>query len=194
MEFKDSKTCGNLAKAFAGESQARNRYNFYASVAKKEGFEHVARIFEETAINERAHAKVFFDHLVNNLGEGPVTVEAMYPVSKSDTASNLLAAAEGEREEWEELYNNWADIADEEGYKDIAISFRQIANVEVEHEKRYRELHRLVSENKYFAREEEVEWKCLNCGYIYTGKTPLKMCPACKHPQAFFEVRCEDMQ
>ncbi|PKK40588.1 Rubrerythrin [Clostridiaceae bacterium JG1575] len=192
MDFKDTKTAGNLAKAFAGESQARNRYTYYASIAKKEGFEHVAAIFEETAGNERAHAKVFFDHLVNRLGEGMVSVDATYPVGKKDTASNLQYAADGEREEWEVLYKNFGDVAEQEGFSDIALSFRQIAKVEVEHEKRYRELYDLVANNKFFERSEEKEWKCRNCGYIYVGKEALKLCPACRHPQSHFELReCE---
>lgn len=188
MEFKGSKTHANLAKAFAGESQARNRYTYYASVAKKEGFEHIANIFIETAENERAHAKVFFDHLVEGLGEGMINVEATYPVVLADTAANLKAAAAGEREEWEVLYKNFAEIADEEGFKEVANSFRQIAKVEAEHEKRYLKLLDLVSSNKYFERNEKVTWKCLNCGFIYEGEKALKICPACKHPMAYFEV------
>ncbi len=188
MEFKDSQTRGNLAKAFAGESQARNRYTYFASIAKKEGFEHIANIFIETAENERAHAKVFYDYLVAGLGEGIIEVNATYPVELADTASNLKAAAAGEREEWEVLYKNFGDIAEQEGFSEIANSFRQIAKVEKEHEARYLKLYDLVSNDKYFTRENAVTWKCLNCGFIFEGPNALKMCPACKHPMAFFEV------
>lgn len=188
MELKGSQTQGNLAKAFAGESQARNRYTYYASVAKKEGFEHIANIFIETAENERAHAKVFFDHLVEGLGEDIIEVNATYPVALADTATNLKAAAAGEREEWEVLYKNFGDIAEQEGFTEIANSFRQIAKVEVEHEKRYLKLLELVSSNTYFTRSEKVTWKCINCGFIYEGENALKICPSCKHPMSYFEV------
>lgn len=192
MDFKDTKTAGNLAKAFAGESQARNRYTYYAETARKEGLEHVANIFEETAGNERAHAEIFFNHLLEKMGEGIATVEATYPVGKADTAANLMYAAQGEREEWEVLYKHFAEIAEEEGFKSIAVSFNNIARVEREHEKRYLELHELVKNNTFFARAEEKEWKCINCGYIYVGKEPLNICPTCKYPKSFWEVNvCE---
>ena len=192
MEFKDSKTAGNLAKAFAGESQARNRYTYYAEVARKEGLEHVANIFEETAWNERAHAQVFYDHMIENMGPGESNVAATYPIVESDTATNLMYAAEGEREEWEVLYKNFGDIAEEEGYKAIAVSFRNIAKVEMEHERRYLELYELVKNEKFFARDEEKEWKCINCGYVYVGETPLNICPTCKYPKAFWENKTRD--
>lgn len=191
MDFKDSQTAGNLAKAFAGESQARNRYTYYAEAARKEGLEHVANIFIETAGNERAHAEIFFNHLVENMGAGHSVVDATYPIGKGTTAENLKYAADGEREEWEVLYKNFGDIAEQEGFKGIAISFRQIAKVEVEHENRYLELLNLV-QNDFFKRDEEKEWKCINCGYIYVGKEPLNICPTCKYPKAFWEVNvCE---
>lgn len=189
MDFKESKTFANLAKAFAGESQARNRYTFYASIARKEGLESVAAVFEETAWNERAHAKVFYDHIIENLGEGVFEVNATYPAKKGDTAANLRAAADGEREEWEILYKEFGDIAAEEGYKAIAASFKMIAEVEKAHEERYVELWNLVKENKYFEREEAVLWKCLNCGYIVEAKKAPAICPACKHPQAYFTLK-----
>lgn len=192
MDFKDTRTAGNLAKAFAGESQARNRYTYYAQVAREEGLEHVANIFIETAENERAHAEIFFNHLLENMEVGPISVDATYPLGKATTADNLKYAAEGEREEWEILYKNFGDIAEEEGFKQIAVSFRQIASVEVQHEKRYLELLDLVQNNKFFSRDEEKEWKCINCGYIYVGKQALKICPTCKYPQAFWQIReCE---
>lgn len=189
MDFKDTRTAGNLAKAFAGESQARNRYTYYAQVAREEGLEHVANIFIETAENERAHAEIFFNHLLENMKEGPIVVEATYPLGKSTTADNLKKAAEGEREEWEILYKSFGDIAEEEGFKQIAVAFRQIASVEVQHEKRYLELMELVKSDKFFKRDEEVEWKCINCGYIYVGKEALKICPTCKYPQSFWQIR-----
>ncbi len=189
MNFKDTRTAGNLAKAFAGESQARNRYTYYAQVAREEGLEHVANIFIETAENERAHAEIFFNHLLENMEVGPIEVEATYPLGKATTADNLKYAADGEREEWEVLYKNFGDIAEEEGFKQIAVAFRQIASVEVQHEKRYLELLDLVQNNKFFNREEEKEWKCINCGYIYVGKDALKICPTCTYPQAFWQIR-----
>ena len=192
MEFKDTQTAGNLAKAFAGESQARNRYTYYAATARQEGLEHVANIFIETAENERAHAEIFFNHLLVNMGEGVAVVDGTYPVGKKTTADNLRYAAAGEREEWEVLYQTFADIAEEEGFKQVAISFRQIASVEVQHENRYLELLALVENGKFFSRDEEKEWKCINCGYIYVGKEPLNICPTCKYPKAFWEIKiCE---
>lgn len=191
MDFKDSKTAGNLAKAFAGESQARNRYTYYASTARKEGYEHIARVFEETAENEKEHAAVFFKYLVEGQGASMVTVDATYPVGRASTAENLQYAADGEKEEHSILYPEFARIADEEGYKDIANTFRQIASVEKHHEARYLTLQKLVAENKYFNRDEETEWICINCGYIYTGKSALKLCPSCKHGQEWFAVNCD---
>ena len=189
MEFKGSKTMTNLMNAFAGESQARNRYTFYASVAKKEGYEHVAAVFEETAWNERPHAKVFFDHLQRNLGSDKILVTGDYPISMGNTAENLKAAADGENEEYTLLYNNFARIAEEEGFKAVAKSFHEIAEVEEEHEQRYLALWNLVKEGKYFTREEEVAWKCRNCGYVHVGKEAPQVCPACLHPQAHFEIK-----
>lgn len=189
MEFKGSKTQQNLMNAFAGESQARNRYTYYASVAKKEGYEHIAAIFEETAWNERAHAKVFFDHLVRNLGADKLFVTGDYPISMGNTAENLKAAAAGENEEYTQLYNNFKKDAEEEGFTAVAKSFQEILEVEEQHEKRYLELLKLVEEGKYFSRDEEVSWKCRNCGYVHVGKEAPKACPACLHPQAFFEIK-----
>lgn len=189
MELKGSKTMQNLMNAFAGESQARNRYTYYASVAKEEGYEHISAIFEETAWNERAHAKVFFDHLVRGLGADKLVVTGDYPVSLGNTAENLKAAAEGENEEHAVLYPAFAKTAEEEGFKAIAKSFQEISEVEEQHEKRYLELYELVKSGKYFTRDEEVTWKCRNCGYVHVGKEAPQVCPACLHPQAHFEIK-----
>ncbi len=184
-----SKTVENLLKAFAGESQARNRYTFFASVARKEGFEQIAAIFEETADNEKEHAKVFFKHLKG----GDVTIEASYPAGKiGTTAENLFAAAEGEKMEWGTLYPNFEKIARGEGFNDVADSFKEIAEVEEKHEKRYRKLLDNVKKNTVFKKDKVVKWKCRNCGYVHEGKEAPKECPACKHPQSFYELLCEN--
>ncbi len=187
MEFKESRTYQNLMNAFAGESQARNRYTFYASVAKKEGLLHVEAIFLETADNERAHAKVFFDHLVRKGGNFTGHVNADYPFAIGTTAENLTFAADGEHEEWTKLYNTFRDVAKEEGFEDVATSFQEILEVEEHHEARYRYLQSLVATGTYFKREEPKVWKCRNCGYIHEGPEAPDVCPACKHPLAHFE-------
>jgi len=184
-----SKTEENLLKAFAGESQARNRYTFFASVARKEGFEQIAAIFEETADNEKEHAKVFFKHLKG----GDVTIEASYPAGKiGTTVENLLAAAEGENLEWGTLYPEFEKIAREEGFNDVAESFKEIGEVEEKHEKRYRKLLENVKNKTVFKKDKIVKWKCRNCGYVHEGKEAPKKCPACKHPQSFYELLCEN--
>ncbi len=185
MELHGSQTEKNLLKSFAGESQARNRYDFFAKVARKEGYEQIAAIFEETALNEQVHAKRFFEFL-----EGyPVEITAVYPAGKiGTTAENLKAAAMGENEEWTELYPEFEKIAREEGFKEIATAYKLIAKVEAEHEKRYLKLLERVEQGKVFEREEKVFWKCRKCGYIHEGTKPLENCPACHHPKAFFEV------
>jgi len=184
-----SKTDENLLKSFAGESQARNRYTYFASVARKEGFEQIAAIFEETADNEKEHAKVFFKHMKG----GDVTIEASYPAGKiGTTTENLLAAAEGEKMEWGTLYPNFEKIAREEGFKDVAESFKEIAEVEMQHEKRYRKLLENVKKNTVFKKDKVVKWKCRNCGYVHEGKEAPDQCPACKHPQSFYELLCEN--
>lgn len=188
MGVKGTETERNLLKAFAGESQARNRYTFFASVAKKEGFEQIAAIFEETAANEKEHAEVFFKYLEG----GPLEITATYPAGViATTADNLLAAAVGEREEWSELYNNFADVADQEGFADIAYSFREIAEVEEQHEIRYRKLLDNVKNDRVFKRDQPVKWRCRNCGYVHEGATAPDECPACKHPQAYYELFVE---
>ena len=186
--LKGTKTAENLMKAFAGESQARNRYSYYASVAKKEGFVQISNIFTETAENEKEHAKRFFKFLARDLNEGKVSIESCFPVALGDTRLNLLAAAEGEHEEWNELYPAFADMADEEGFPEVAMVFRKIAEVEKHHEARYRKLRANLESGNVFRKPVVVEWKCSNCGYIHKGDSAPDMCPACAHPQSYFEV------
>ncbi len=175
MELKGSKTEANLWEAFAGESKARNKYTFYASQARKEGYEQIAGIFEETANNEKAHAKLWFKYLSG--GE-------IQP-----TKADLRDAAAGEHYEWTDMYKNFADTAEKEGFKDIAATMRMVASVEQKHEERYLKLISNLDNNLVFRANEETVWVCRNCGYVYVGKEPPKVCPACKHPQAFFERR-----
>ncbi|MDP1728740.1 MAG: rubrerythrin family protein [archaeon] len=184
--IKGTQTEKNLLKAFAGESQARNRYTYFASEAKKAGFEQISAIFLETADNEKEHAKVFFKYL--ETGEA-LEITASYPAGRiGNTEKNLLEAAEGEKMEWSTLYPNFEKVAREEGFKEIADSFKEIAEVEEQHEKRYRKLLVNVKNKKVFKREVSIKWKCRNCGYVHEGKeAPLK-CPACKHPQAYYEI------
>ena len=184
--IKGSQTEKNLLKSFAGESQARNRYTMFAKVAKKEGYEQIASIFIETAEQELEHAKLFFKYLEG----GMVEITAMYPAGKVGTTSeNLKASAEGEHEEWVELYPEFAKIAEKEGFKDVATSFKMIAKVEAEHEKRYTTLLKNLNNNTIFEKETEVEWQCRNCGFVHTNKKAANLCPACNHPQAYFEVK-----
>jgi rubrerythrin len=183
MELKGSQTEKNLLIAFAGEAQARNRYTFYASVARKEGFEQIAAIFMETAENEKEHAKVFFKHL----GEGEAEIVAGYPFHLGDTLSNLLAAAEGENYEWTTMYQNFAQVAEQEGFTEIATSFKEIAKVENFHESRYRALAAHVKDGTMFKRSKPVTWHCRNCGYLVEGKDVPDICPSCKHPRAYYE-------
>jgi len=183
--IKGTKTEQNLLKAFAGESQARNRYTFFASTAKKEGYEQIAAIFLETAEQEKEHAKRFFKFLEG----GTVEITAGYPAGTiGTTTQNLFAAAEGEMEEWEILYPSFAKIASEEGFPQIADAFEKIATVEAQHEIRYRKLLANIENGTVFEKTEEVEWQCRNCGYVHKGISAPEACPACSHPQAFFEV------
>ncbi len=175
MELKDSKTYQNLMTAFAGESQARNKYTYFASAAKKEGYEQIAAIFEETANNEKEHAKMWFKLL--NDGAVPSTKE------------NLKAAAEGENYEWTDMYDSFAKEAEEEGFKEIANKFRLVAAIEKEHEERYLKLLNNIASERVFDKEDTTVWVCRNCGYVHVGKTAPKVCPACNHPQAYFEMR-----
>lgn len=182
--LKGTQTEQNLLKSFAGESQARNRYSMFAAIAKKEGFEQIAAIFLETADQEYMHAKKFFRYLEG----GMVEITAMYPAGvEGTTAENLKAAADGENEEWVELYPHFADIAEAEGFSNIAATWRKIAAAEKGHEERYRKLQKRVEEGTVFSREEETYWQCRECGHIHYGKEALKACPTCAHPQAFFE-------
>ena len=182
--LKGTQTEKNLLISFAGESQARNRYTFFAKAAKKEGFEQIAAIFLETADQEKQHAKKFFNYLEG----GMVEITATYPAGiTGTTGENLLAAANGEHEEWSHDYPHFADIAESEGFANIAASWRKIASVEAQHEKRYRRLLERILAGQVFARDEETTWQCRECGYIHTGKEAPKACPACAHPQAYFE-------
>ncbi len=183
---KGTRTEQNLLKAFAGESQARMRYDYFAKQAKKEGLEQIAAIFTETADNEYYHAKRFFSFLEGGMTE----ITASYPAGKvGTTLENLQAAAEGENEEWTELYPEFAKIAEEEGFKEIAQVFSIIAKVEKEHEARYRTLFANLEAGKVFKREDKVIWKCRKCGFIHEGRVAPKQCPACKHDQAYFEIK-----
>lgn len=186
--IKGTRTEQNLLKAFAGESQARMRYGYFASVAKKEGYEQIAALFEETADNERAHAKVFFKYLEG----GDTEISAAYPAGRiGTTAENLLHAAEGEKEEWGVLYPEFAQVAEEEGFPKVATSFREIAEVEEWHERRYRKLLENVKNDQVFNRAATVRWKCRNCGYVHEGNEAPHICPACVHPQAHYELFVE---
>ena len=178
-------------KSFAGESQARTRYTYYASQAKKEGYVQMSNIFLETAENEKEHAKRFFKFLNESLCCEAVDINASYPVALGDTKTNLKAAAEGENEEWTELYPEFADIAEEEGFPEIAYVWREIAEAEERHELRFRKLLANIENGTVFEKDEEVEWKCNNCGYIHKGKSAPEQCPACAHAKAYFEVFVE---
>ncbi len=187
--IKGTRTEKNLLASFAGESQARGRYTYFASVAKKEGYEQIAGVFLETAEQEKEHAKKFFKYLEG----GMVEITASYPAGIiSTTMENLRAAAEGENEEWTVLYPEAAEIAREEGFPAIAATFEMIAKVEAEHEARYRKLLERVESGKFFEREEEILWQCRNCGYVHKGKKAPENCPACQHPQSYFEPKKEN--
>jgi rubrerythrin len=187
--IKGTQTEKNLLKSFAGESQARSRYTFFASAAKKEGYEQISAVFTETAEQEKEHAKRFFKFLEG----GMVEITASYPAGViGTTEENLAAAAAGEIEEWTELYPAFADVAEEEGFRDIAVAFRMIARVEEEHEIRYRKLLSNLADGSQFSKQEEIAWQCRNCGYVHKGKNAPQKCPACAHPQAYFEPKKEN--
>lgn len=189
MSIKGTETEKNLLKSFAGESQAKNRYTFFASQARKDGFEQIAAIFEETAKQEEEHAKIFFKYLEG----GMLEITAMYPAGEIlSTQENLEAAAAGEYEEWADLYPSFADVAEAEGFKDIANSYRMIAKVEKEHEERYRKLLANVEKNKVFEKGEKVFWYCRNCGFVLLSEKAPGTCPACKHPQAYFQLQVRE--
>ncbi len=187
--IKGSKTEKNLLKAFAGESQAKNRYEFFAKQAVKDGYEQIASIFLKTALEEQSHAKRFFKFLEG----GMVEITASYPAGKiGTTAENLKAAAEGENEEWTKLYCEFADTAKEEGFNEVASAFRLISKVEAEHEKRYLKLLKNIEENGVFVKKEKVRWVCRKCGYVHEGEKAPDSCPACLHPKSHFEVYAEN--
>ena len=189
MDLKGSQTEKNLLAAFAGESQARNRYTFFASAARKEGHEQISAIFLETADNEKEHAQLFFNHLKG----GSVEITAAYPAGMtSTTAENLKAAAEGEKLEWGTLYPDSAQMAEKEGFKEVARTFSMVAKVEAYHERRYRKLLENVERGKVFKKDSLIKWKCRNCGHVYEGNEAPEKCPVCDHPRAFFEVWCEN--
>ena len=178
MELKGSKTEKNLMEAFAGESQARNKYTYFASKAKKEGYEQIAAIFEETALNEKEHAKIWFKYLHD--GEVPSTME------------NLKAAAEGENYEYTDMYARMAKEAEEEGFMEIAAKFKMVGAIEKEHEARYLKLLENIDEGIVFSRDDEIIWKCRNCGHIVIGKYAPEICPVCAHPKSYFEIKAEN--
>lgn len=183
--LKGTKTEQNLLKSFAGESQARNRYEMFAKQAKKEGYVQIAAIFQETADQEKEHAKRFFRFLEGGMTE----ITATFPAGMVGTTSeNLKAAAEGENEEWTELYPEFAEIAKEEGFKEIAVAFKMIAKVEAHHEKRFLKLLQNISEDTVFIKDGKVWWKCINCGYVYESAKALENCPACLHPKAYMQL------
>ena len=187
--IKGTQTEKNLLTSFAGESQARMRYTYFASAAKKEGYEQIAAIFQETADQEKEHAKRMFKCLEG----GMVEITASYPAGViGNTLENLRAAAAGENEEWTKDYPHFADVADEEGFPEIALMYRNIAVAEKGHEERYLAFVKNIETSGVFAKEEEVVWQCRNCGYIYVGKEAPQVCPACLHPQAYFEVKKEN--
>lgn len=184
--LEGTKTEQNLLKSFAGESQARMRYDYFAKQAKKEGLEQIAAIFDETALNEKEHAKRFFKFLEGR----PVEITATYPAGKiGNTSENLKAAAMGENEEWTELYPEFARIAEEEGFKEVAQAYRMITLVEKAHEERYNKLLNNLEEGKVFERDGKIIWKCRNCGYLHEGTKAPETCPACLHPRAYFEIK-----
>ena len=178
MELKGSKTEQNLMAAFAGESQARNKYTYFASKAKKDGYEQIAAIFEETANNEKEHAKMWFKEL--NGGEVPSTID------------NLNAAAEGENYEWTDMYAGFAKVAREEGFNSIAAKFEAVAKIEKEHEERYRKLLKNIEDEVVFSKDEDCIWICRNCGHVVVGKKAPNVCPVCAHPQSYFEIKANN--
>ena len=187
--LKGTQTEQNLLKAFAGECQARMRYDYFASAAKKEGLEQMAAIFTETALNEKEHAKRFFKFLEG----GMVEITATFPAGViGSTMENLKASAEGENEEWTELYPEFAKVAEKEGFMEVAVVFKMVAKVEKAHEERFMKLYTNLEEGKVFERDGKVTWKCRNCGFLHEAKKPPLKCPACAHPQAYFEIKEEN--
>ncbi len=184
--IKGTQTEKNLLKSFAGESQARMRYDYYSKQAKKEGLEQISAIFAETALNEKEHAKRFFKFLEG----GPLEITATYPAGKiGTTLENLKESAEGENEEWTELYPDFARVAKEEGFDEISAAYKMIAKAEKAHEERFRILYDNIEAGKVFERNNKVIWKCINCGYIHEAEKAPQLCPACLHPQSYFQVK-----
>ncbi|MBU3111654.1 rubrerythrin [Clostridium lacusfryxellense] len=192
--LKGTETAENLMRGFAGESQARNRYTYYASVAKKEGYIQISNIFTETAGNELSHAKQFFKFLNQELNGESVEINAGYPVGLGDTKANLLSAANGENEEWTEIYPGFGEVAQKEGFPEIALAFRKIAEVEKHHDERFKALLTSLETDTIYHRETPVNWLCNNCGYIYEGTDAPKICPVCKHPLGYFQVLVENLK
>ena len=189
MELKGSQTEKNLLAAFAGESQARTRYSFFASVARKERYEQISAIFQETSDNEKEHAQLYFKHLKGGTAE----IKAAYPAGIiGTTAQNLKAAADGEKFEWGTLYPGFAEVAEKEGFKEAARTFRQVAKVEAYHERRYLKLLANVEQGKVFKKDSVIKWKCRNCGYVHEGSEAPVKCPVCDHDRSYFEVWCEN--
>lgn len=185
MTIKGTQTEKNLLKAFAGESQARNRYEFFSKIAKNEGYEQIAAIFLQTSEQEKAHAKRFFKFLEG----GATEITAVYPAGiLGTTIENLKAAADGENEEWTKLYPEFSEIAFKEGFKDVSAAFKVISKIEAEHEKRYRKLLNNIETGQVFERKEKVKWVCRVCGYVHEGYKPLENCPSCLHPKSYFEI------
>lgn len=190
MSIIGSQTEKNLLKAFAGESQARNRYTFFSKIAKKEGYEQIAALFLETAEQEKKHAQIFFNFLES--GEA-LEITAMYPAGKvGNTAENLKAAAHGENEEWTIIYNNFSEVAKQEGFTKVSTAFKLIAKIEAEHEKKFLKLLQNIEEDKVFNSEKKERWMCRECGYIHEGNKALENCPVCDHPKAYFELHAEN--
>lgn len=190
LQLKGTETADNLMKAFSGESQARNRYVFFAEVARREGYMEMAEIFEETAANEQAHAKRFYNFLVDGgLNHEAVTIGADYPVSMGDTHDNLISAAQGEHEEWSALYSEAAETAQKEGFQTIAAAYRAIAKVEQAHEERFLNLKERMDQDEVFKRPEKTKWICMVCGYIYEGYEAPKICPSCNHAQSYYKEK-----
>jgi len=189
MKLEGSQTEKNLLAAFAGESQARTRYTFFSSTAKKEGYEQISAIFQETSDNEKEHAQLFFNHLKG----GIVEIKAAYPAGLTGTtAQNLLAAADGEKLEWGTLYPSFGDTAEKEGFPDVARTFHNVAKVEAFHERRYRKLLTSIEQGKVFKKDAPIKWKCRNCGFVFEGTEVPEKCPVCSHPRSYFEVWVEN--
>lgn len=186
--LQGTQTAQNLAKAFAGESQARNRYSIYAMVAEDEGHKYIAKIFRETADEERAHAKIFFDFLIQGLGKTDIKVDADYPIGLGNTEQNLQYAAEGEKAEWGTLYPQFSASAKQEGYPEIEFTFNKIVAIETWHEKRYLDLMNAIKQGTLYKKNTNQYWKCMNCGFIFEGLEAPKICPACKYPQGWFKI------